>query len=408
MKPIIEAKNVSKRYSYRTNAGNTNLREDIYDLFTWKKRKQDTFLALDDVSFNIHQGESIGIIGDNGAGKSTLLKILSNITLPTKGSVTIRGSISSILEVGTGFHPELTGRENVYFNGALHGLSRKEIKAKFDEIVDFSGVEKFLDTPFKHYSSGMQVRLAFAIISHLESDVFITDEVLAVGDASFQKKSMKKMEDVFSQGRTIIFVSHQQSMVSSLTERCLLLEKGKLIADGPTKEVIKSRFKREGDFNSYFENNADPHPAQYAKLRSAEVVDTFGRRIEGEINTTTTFFVSTEFEILQNSNYYIEAVLQLRTVEGYLLFTTTFKDFPEDKRKKGRVSVKCIIPGNLLNVGQYFISIALISTSPIRLEHFYHKNCLSVGIKNNENEELFTFYGDYIGSIKPKMDWQVL
>ena len=201
-------------------------------------QKTEEFWALNDVSFEVRRGEVLGIIGRNGAGKSTLLKILSRITEPTEGRVRIRGRVASLLEVGTGFHQELTGRENIYLNGAILGMSRAEIKRKFDEIVAFAEVEKFLDTPVKRYSSGMYVRLAFAVAAHLEPEILVVDEVLAVGDAEFQKKCLGKMSEVASGGRTVLFVSHNMGAVSALTERCLYLERGRITESGPTALVV--------------------------------------------------------------------------------------------------------------------------------------------------------------------------
>lgn len=200
---------------------------------------REDFWALRDVSFGVARGEVVGIIGRNGAGKSTLLKILSRITEPTEGRVTLDGRVSSLLEVGTGFHPELTGRENVYLNGAILGMSRAEIARKFDEIVAFAGVERFLDTAVKHYSSGMYVRLAFAVAAHLEPDVLVVDEVLAVGDAEFQRRSLGKMRDVSQGGRTVLFVSHNMAAVSSLTSRAIVLDRGCLVFDGATAEAVR-------------------------------------------------------------------------------------------------------------------------------------------------------------------------
>ncbi len=204
----------------------------------FEKQQQENFWALNDVSFTVNPGESIGIIGRNGAGKSTLLKVLSKITPPTKGKIISRGRIASLLEVGTGFHPELTGRENIFFNGSLLGMKRKEIEAKFDEIVDFSGVERFLDTPLKHYSSGMQLRLAFAVAAFLEPEILIIDEVLAVGDAEFQKKCMGKMEDVSKSGRTILFVSHNMAAVQNLCNKAIVLDKGIIVKNATINEAI--------------------------------------------------------------------------------------------------------------------------------------------------------------------------
>ncbi len=240
MKPILEIQHLSKKYRIRHAAtGYLSLRERMQSVLKFERTETEDFWALRDVSFEVQPGESVGIIGRNGAGKSTLLKILSKITPPTTGKIISRGRIASLLEVGTGFHPELTGRENIFFNGSLLGMKRKEIEGKFDEIVDFSGVEKFLDTPLKHYSSGMQLRLAFAVAAFLEPEILIIDEVLAVGDAEFQKRCMGKMEEVSKSGRTILFVSHNMSAVESLCNKSFLLKNGQLHFSGPSDEVIQ-------------------------------------------------------------------------------------------------------------------------------------------------------------------------
>lgn len=239
MKPILEIKNIAKRFDIRHRQGSyLNLRESLTSLFKPQRVTYEDFYALRDISFDVNPGESVGIIGRNGAGKSTLLKILSKITPPTSGRIISRGRIASLLEVGTGFHPELSGRENIFLNGSILGMSRREINAKFDEIVDFSGTEKFLDTPLKHYSSGMQLRLAFAVAAFLEPEVLIIDEVLAVGDAEFQKKCMGKMESVSKSGRTILFVSHNLSAVSNLCSRAIMLKSGLVEIDGTPNETI--------------------------------------------------------------------------------------------------------------------------------------------------------------------------
>lgn len=239
MKTVLSIQAVSKKFKIRhqeTKAYLT-LADEIKSLFR-QRVSQEEFYALQDISFDIMEGESIGIIGKNGAGKSTLLKLLSRITPPTSGRIQYSGRIASLLEVGTGFHPELTGRENIFLNGAIMGMKKKEIHSRFDEIVAFSGVEKFLDTPLKHYSSGMQLRLAFSVAAHLEPEILIIDEVLAVGDAEFQKKCMGKMESVAGSGKTILFVSHNLAALNSLCSKSVLLEKGKLITSGITSDVI--------------------------------------------------------------------------------------------------------------------------------------------------------------------------
>ena len=247
--PVITVKNISKSYNIshemKANAGTVTFRDAIIntlkkpkELLTGHLMKKEKFWALKGVGFEINKGEVVGIIGKNGSGKSTLLKIMSRITEPTTGEIVMNGRVASLLEVGTGFHPELTGRENVYFNGSILGMKKKEIDAKFDEIVAFSEVEKFLDTPVKFYSSGMYVRLAFAVAAHLDPDILIVDEVLAVGDAAFQKKCLGKMSEIASSGKTVLYVSHSSSSVRMLCKKAILLDKGELIEFGEVNEVL--------------------------------------------------------------------------------------------------------------------------------------------------------------------------
>jgi lipopolysaccharide transport system ATP-binding protein len=250
MKTIIEVTNLSKKYKYGELQPYYTLRDSVVDMIrslinSFRKNKpeknaeKDVFWALKNVSFKINQGEAVGIIGPNGAGKSTILKILSRITPPTEGRAVLTGRIGSLLEVGTGFQQELTGRENIYLNGAILGMKKTEIDKKFDEIVEFSGIGKFLDTPVKHYSSGMYMRLAFAVAAHLDSEILIVDEVLAVGDGEFQKKCLGKMNNIVkNENRTILFVSHNLDAVKELCTRCILVSNGKIQMDGPTQSVI--------------------------------------------------------------------------------------------------------------------------------------------------------------------------
>lgn len=267
MTPIIEIKNVGKKYNItHRRGGYITLRDILAESirhplrFLTQKSKEimgvgtkEDFWALRNVSTSIMPGEIIGVIGHNGAGKSTLLKILTRITPPTEGEITMRGNVASLLEVGTGFHPELSGRDNIFLNGTILGMTRKEIVRKFDEIVEFAGIERFLDTPVKYYSSGMYVRLAFSVAAHMEPDILLVDEVLAVGDAEFQKKCLGKMEEITSKsGRTILFVSHNMSAIQSLCERTILMENGTIKKDGETKEVVAEYLKsnpllQEGD-----------------------------------------------------------------------------------------------------------------------------------------------------------------
>lgn len=245
---IIEVENLSKKYTIsHKKAGYSTLRDELVDIikkpFNWvtgrKKGKEDIW-ALKDITFKVESGEILGIIGSNGSGKTTLLKILTRITSPTTGQATVSGRVGSLLEAGTGFHPELTGRENVYLNGAILGMKKKEIDKKFDEIVKFAEVENFLDTPIKRYSTGMYVRLAFSVAVHLEPDILLMDEILAVGDITFQKKCLKKMENVAKEGRTVLFVSHNMSAVRGLCKSAIWIEKGQIRQKGGVDEVVRS------------------------------------------------------------------------------------------------------------------------------------------------------------------------
>lgn len=239
MKPILEIHDIHKKFKIGAERRRyPTLRESLINSLKFKKDQHNFMWALKGISFDVQQGDVVGIVGKNGSGKSTLLKVLSRITPPTKGYAISRGRMASLLEVGTGFHPELTGRENVFFNGALLGLSRQEIQQKYDEIVSFSGIEKFLETPVKHYSSGMQVRLAFAVAAHLEPDILVIDEVLAVGDAEFKKKCMAKMHDVTQSGRTILFVSHDMGSVLDLCNKGILLQQGTMVMQGSIQETV--------------------------------------------------------------------------------------------------------------------------------------------------------------------------
>ena len=286
---VIRANGLAKRYQI----GRAQPHDTLRDAFAHKARhawqrlrpkpadgsgsrsRTEDFWALQDVSFEVRRGEVVGIVGRNGAGKSTLLKVLSRITEPTRGSVAIRGRVASLLEVGTGFHPELTGRENIFLNGAVLGMPRAEIRRKFDEIVAFSEVERFLDTPVKRYSSGMYVRLAFSVAAHLEPDILIVDEVLAVGDLQFQQKCLGKMQDVTrTEGRTILFVSHQLSAIRQLTSRCLLLSQGRIEAAGPTPEVL-DRYVRAADQPKFAGSG------RHASIREAGLVTEQGLRVTG-------------------------------------------------------------------------------------------------------------------------------
>ena len=302
---VVRVEHLSKKYQLWHSAGSTTLREQlsqqakrisrqVLQINRTRKPKPEEFWALNDVSFEINRGDRVGIIGRNGAGKSTLLKILSRITEPTTGRIAIKGRVASLLEVGTGFHPELTGRENIYLNGAILGMSKFEIRKKFDQIVDFAEVEKFLDTPVKRYSSGMYVRLAFAVAAHLEPEILIVDEVLAVGDAAFQKKCLGKMEDVAaSEGRTVLFVSHNMGAVTQLCSKSILLTQGKLTKSGASKAVVESYLAYLSTPNTNLELDNVPERSGDRRLKFVAVYlkNTAGERINQPISGEPIYIV---------------------------------------------------------------------------------------------------------------------
>ena len=352
---VIEARNIGKRYSlHRSNASYRALRDDIMNAFHWfthgrgKRHYVDEFWALRDIDFSVQQGEVLGIIGPNGSGKSTLLKILSRITPPTTGEVKIRGRVGSLLEVGTGFHPELTGRENIFLNGAILGMGKKEITRKMDEIVAFSGIEKFLDTPVKYYSSGMYVRLAFAIAAHMDPDILLVDEVLAVGDAEFQKKCLGKMEEITKkQGRTILFVSHNLDSIRTLCSRCILLRNGRKIIDEKTDLVINSYLKdiyKENITGYVFKNDLSKEAVITRVEINSEQGNQSGFLADKEIN------VNVEFEI----NTPIQALLCLMVTDkenSPYIFSSEKDDRPDNEQslksyQKGLYRALITIPPN--------------------------------------------------------------
>jgi lipopolysaccharide transport system ATP-binding protein len=310
MKPILEIKNISKKFMINhEQQPYLSLRDSIANVFKSASQKQ-AFWALDDVSFNVERGDSIGIIGKNGAGKSTLLKILSKITPPTSGRIIGRGRIASLLEVGTGFHPELSGRENVFMNGSILGMKRSEILKNFDAIVDFAGVSKFIDTPLKHYSSGMQLRLAFAVSAFLENEILIIDEVLAVGDAEFQKRCMGKMGDISKSGRTILFVSHNTFALSQLCQKSVLLERGKLIKAGSTLDII-DYYNNSDNSNLTISNSIAI--GKNVMITDLKIHESQDLNIEFNIKTNGPDVISAFALFINNSEGYRIAIVDCRT-----------------------------------------------------------------------------------------------
>lgn len=324
--------------------------------------KHETFWALKDVNFTIQEGDRVGIIGRNGAGKSTLLKILSRITEPTSGRIRIRGRVSSLLEVGTGFHPELTGRENIYLNGAVLGMSKAEITRKFDEIVAFAEVEKFLDTPVKRYSSGMYVRLAFAVAAHLEPEILIVDEVLAVGDAQFQKKCLGKMEDVGKEGRTVLFVSHNMNAVEQLCKSAMLLDRGEMQRFSPDIRAVVTQYLfgiNEGRAVSNWLNRGDEFLNPWFKPLRFQITDQDGNGLIMPIHNDQETWVTIEAEITE-----LDPALTIGYAiyadDGTLLYWSYQTDQAEErwpKLERGICMLKSRIPSRLLNEGDYRLEL---------------------------------------------------
>jgi lipopolysaccharide transport system ATP-binding protein len=329
-------------------------------------RRAKYFWALKDVSFEVRAGEVVGLIGRNGAGKSTLLKILSRITEPTEGYGEIHGRVGSLLEVGTGFHGELTGRENVYLNGAILGMKRTEITRKFDDIVAFSEVEKFIDTPVKHYSSGMYLRLAFAVAAHLDPEILIVDEVLAVGDASFQKKCLNKMQDVGREGRTVLFVSHNMAAITRLCERAILLDDGRVVRDGPATDVVSAYLKAGFGTTAVREwSDGEELPGRdIAGLRAVRVRNEEGAIAE-TIDIRRPLLLEMEYETWR-PDYVLMPYFSLSNDEGIVAFTSNDLD-PEwrgRRRPLGRYVSTVRIPGNYLAEGTMFVTAGLTTTNP--------------------------------------------
>lgn len=370
---------------------------------------KEEFWALKDVSFEVKQGEVIGIIGRNGAGKSTLLKILSRITEPTTGRVKIKGRVASLLEVGTGFHPELTGRENIYLNGAILGMTKAEIKRKFDEIVAFAEIEKFLDTPVKRYSSGMYVRLAFAVAAHLEPEILVVDEVLAVGDAQFQKKCMGKMGEVARGGRTVLFVSHNMGAIRSLCMRVIYIEEGKVLLDGASSQSIStylsSRMSRSSESQGeifFSQDNSSPS--------GTEEIFLHGLRTTGPEGIPQSTF---EADKLIKVEIYYEIKRPIRglrfnlyvlTQEGEIAFLTTDHDFRKEIEFPGMYKNECIIPEGLLNRRGYIIAISCdIPGVKVLIPR---KECLNILVSGVGNQSS-TFSEVWPGVVCPHLNWHI-
>ncbi len=370
----------------------------------------DIIWALRDVSFTVKRGEVLGIIGRNGAGKSTLLKILSKITHPTRGYAKIYGRVSSLLEVGTGFHPELTGKENIYLNGTILGMRKKEIDEKYDEIVAFSGVEKFINTPVKRYSSGMKVRLAFSVAAHLDPEILIVDEVLAVGDADFQKKSLNKMENVTKQGRTVLFVSHNMPAINRICSRAIHLENGRIIDDGPTDQVV-ANYMRFGTGAAAFKVWDDPNTAPQgpaARLVATRVKNGNGNIVDS-IDIRKPVTLEMEYEMLEPGHVAMPH-FGLKNEFGDSIFVTVDQD--PDWRKKprpvGKYISKVEIPGNLLAENTIYVNCHLMTLNPNKVQFSVSSIVSFVVVDSLDGDSA---RGDYTGIkfpgvVRPLLNWR--
>lgn len=412
----LRVENIGKQYrigapatSYRT------LRETISEGLRAPIRRLkapsevETIWALRNISFNIQKGQVIGIIGRNGAGKSTLLKILSRVTEPTEGIAEIHGRVGSLLEVGTGFHPELTGRENIFLNGAILGMKRNEIQRKFDEIVEFSEVGKFIDTPVKRYSSGMYLRLAFAVSAHLEPEILVVDEVLAVGDAEFQKKCLGKMSDVANQGRTVLFVSHNMSAILRLTEEALVIDKGQLALRAPTAEAVdyylSQNYTGSGERAWTAEEipaNAAPFKPVALRLRNpqGQVVDSIRSVDENQIEIE--YDLSAQVTGLRVGIY-------LQTMRGEVVLTSFDTDDPEKfehytARPAGRYVSRCKMPADFLNEGRFVVGFNASSYHVRR--YFQDEQALTFSV-NAAGAPGMHWPEQRMGPVRPRLEWQI-
>jgi len=419
MKPIISVRNLSKKYIIGENIHGRGARtfRDIFDYKTKRllrrginRSKEDTTIwALKDVSFDVNQGEVVGIIGRNGAGKSTILKVLSRITEPTEGQVTIRGRVASLLEVGTGFNGELTGRENVFLNGSILGMKKTEIKRKFDEIVAFSEVERFIDTPVKRYSSGMYVRLAFAVAAHLDPEILLVDEVLAVGDAAFQKKCIGKMGEVAQGGRTVLFVSHNMGTINRLCKSTLLLDAGVIKAMGPTLDVT-ARYLRSGDetrAETIWTDSKEAPGDDVARLRAVRIIQ--NEQVTESVDIRFPVLIEMEYDCLKPNACLISA-FAFFDEQGTFLFVSGDTDDLEwtNPRPQGRYVSRCVVPGNLFAESQIRVVAEVSTRAPVYQIHFLRYDAVAFQVVDKgESGSVRAGWGRPMpGVMRPMCSWE--
>ncbi|MCY2966091.1 MAG: ABC transporter ATP-binding protein [Planctomycetota bacterium] len=414
--PAIRVNNLGKRYQIGSREnGYTTFREALVGLLSNPFRRfrelsgspseQNAFWALKDVSFDVQPGDVVGIIGRNGAGKSTLLKILSQITEPTEGRVEINGRVASLLEVGTGFHPELTGRENIYLNGAILGMRRAEIRKKFDEIVAFSEVEKFLDTPVKRYSSGMHMRLAFAVAAHLDPEILIIDEVLAVGDATFQKKCLGRIGEVAQGGRTVLFVSHSMQAVTRLCNRGILMSQGTVAASGEIEEIVRA-YMSAGEHGPAFRTwlPANAPGGSVARLNSVRVRDESGETIQSA-DIRRPVGVELEYDVLTGGQRLVPNI-HVSNGDGVSLFTVLGWRENSQPRPAGRYRSTAWIPANSLAEGTLTVGVSLSTLDPVAV-HFHAPDAVAFEVIDSLDGDSARgpYAGPFPGVVRPVLEW---
>ena len=415
MPPIIEIRNLGKQYKLAAAQPYMALRDiisgSVRNMLRSDKKQTERFWALQDINLDIEQGERIGIIGRNGAGKSTLLKIISRITPPTTGSAVIRGRVGSLLEVGTGFHPELTGRENIYLNGSILGLKKAEINKQFDAIVDFSGVEKFINTPLKHYSSGMQLRLAFSVAAHLDPEILLIDEVLAVGDLEFQKKCLGKMEEVSkSEGRTILFVSHNMDSIRKFCPNTILLDGGTVINKGNTEKVINEYVAKHLQTNA--EMNWKDGIISYNKeviLYRAFLHNENGA-VLSRFDTTDKVGITLEYEVVKDDTVFTHGI-NVFNQENTNIFNShdVTSSVRLEKRKKGKYKATAWIPGNLLPEGIFSVSVALFLPNPVDvLIHEHEVLSFETYTDFSKLSARGNYADEFPGVVRPLIQWDAI
>jgi lipopolysaccharide transport system ATP-binding protein len=419
MRPAIRAEQLGKQYHIGAAPhGKRTLREaaaaaittPFGRLFGGPPSQAETIWALRDISFDIQPGEAVGIVGGNGAGKSTLLKILSRITRPTTGRALLRGRVTSLLEIGTGFHPDMTGRENLFLNGAILGLRRSDIHAKFDAMVDFAGIDQFIDTPVKHYSSGMYMRLAFAVAAHVDPEILLLDEVLAVGDAAFQRKSQERMEQIIRRGCTVVLVTHNVHAIAALCGRALCLDKGSLCDDGPAQDVIEAYLTRNAPRADAGErcwpDAAEAPGGEQVRLRAVRIVS--AGRVTSSLDVGVPLQIEVEYwnaspgaKIYTSIHLHDKSGVAVCASANFPTLNLGSDEWWDKPQPAGLYRSVCTVPGHLLNESRYSVSI-FIATNMVRHDVVLHH---AISFQTYDRNPRREYRGTLAGVVRPRFDW---